>query len=535
MSAGIDGPRPRLGQIATLGLLVVAALASAALQRGDWWTAMPSTARLAMATALLAAYGALCTASMRGRRAASAPPMPGNDERIVVAWASQTGFAHELAQHTAATLRAAGVPAQALPLDTLDAATLPRLRRLLLIASTTGEGDPPDHALRFVREAMRDDAGLAGLEYGVLALGDANYARFCEFGRQLDRWLHRRGAHAMFDRVDVDAGDPGALRHWQHHLGLLAGRTDLPDWSPPHYGRWRLERREHLNPGSPGGAAFHLELSPPEGVAPGWTAGDIAEIGPRHAPARVDAWLAAHRLDGDAPVDRADAPRLRDALARARLPEAIGTRDPHAIVDALAPLPHREYSIASIARDGRVHLLVRQVRRPDGGIGLGSGWLTDAARVGDAIDLRIRRNPGFHPPDAATPLVLIGNGTGLAGLRAHWRLRGRQGRTWLLFGERTLERDFFHRDEIEAALRNGVLERVDLAFSRDGDGPRYVQDALRLQADRLRRWVEDGAAIYVCGSLDGMAPGVDAVLRETLGDAHVDALLADGRYRRDVY
>ncbi|HZX79484.1 MAG TPA: sulfite reductase flavoprotein subunit alpha, partial [Lysobacter sp.] len=250
----------------------------------------------------------------------------------------------------------------------------------------------------------------------------------------------------------------------------------------------------------------------------------------------VAAWLAAHGLDGDAPVDIADASTLRDALARAQLPDAVDERDPQAIAEALPALPHREYSIASTARDGRVHLLVRRVHRPDGMAGLGSGWLTEAARIGGTIDLRIRRNPGFHPPAADVPLILVGNGTGLAGLRAHWRDRAGTGaRTWLLFGERTRACDFFHREEIEAALASGLIERVDLAFSRDGDGPRYVQDALRAEAGRLRDWVDAGASIHVCGSLAGMAPGVDAVLRKALGDAVVDALLDAGRYRRDVY
>ncbi|HEY4559765.1 MAG TPA: sulfite reductase flavoprotein subunit alpha [Lysobacter sp.] len=533
MSDGASRGRARIGQIATLAVLALVALASARLQRGDWWIATPSSARILAATGLVLAWIALCVALLRYRR--PSPATETNGERIVVAWASQTGFAHELAQHTVGTLDAAGTPAQAVPLDALDAATLPRVRRLLLIASTTGEGDPPDHALRFVRDSMSRDAALAGVDYGVLALGDRNYAHFCEFGRQLDQWLHRSGAHALFDRIDVDAGDAGALRHWQHHVGLIAGRTDLPDWSPPRYERWRLAHRVHLNPGSPGGAAFHLELEPPEGVALDWTAGDIAEIGPRHAPARVEAWLAAHGLDGDARITAGDASTLREALLGARLPDTVDDRDPQAIVDARVPLPHREYSIASVPRDGRVHLLVRQARQPDGTPGLGSGWLTHGAQPGDTIELRIRRNPGFHSPDAGTPLILVGNGTGLAGLRAHWRLRGTQGRTWLLFGERTRACDFFHREEIEAALRDGVLERVDLAFSRDGDGPRYVQDALRLQADRLRNWIDEGAAIHVCGSLDGMAPGVDSVLREILGEERVETLLADGRYRRDVY
>ncbi|PZQ22238.1 MAG: oxidoreductase, partial [Stenotrophomonas acidaminiphila] len=81
----------------------------------------------------------------------------------------------------------------------------------------------------------------------------------------------------------------------------------------------------------------------------------------------------------------------------------------------------------------------------------------------------------------------------------------------------------------------GLLEHLDLAFSRDGGEHRYVQHALLAQADRVRRWIHEGAALYVCGSLAGMAPDVDATLRRILGDERIEALRADGRYRRDVY
>ena len=108
-------------------------------------------------------------------------------------------------------------------------------------------------------------------------------------------------------------------------------------------------------------------------------------------------------------------------------------------------------------------------------------------------------------------------------------------RNWLLFGERNRDRDFHYRDDIERWHCDGFIQRLDLAFSRDGDERRYVQHALRDAADVLRTWIDDGAAVLVCGSLQGMAPGVDAVLRETLGDARVEQLLLEGRYRRDVY
>lgn len=91
-------------------------------------------------------------------------------------------------------------------------------------------------------------------------------------------------------------------------------------------------------------------------------------------------------------------------------------------------------------------------------------------------------------------------------------------RPWLLYGERQAAHDRPCRDELEAWLASGVLARLDLAFSRDQARRVYVQDKLREQAALLRRWVDErGAALYVCGSLNGMAQGVDEALREVLG------------------
>ena len=149
----------------------------------------------------------------------------------------------------------------------------------------------------------------------------------------------------------------------------------------------------------------------------------------------------------------------------------------------------------------------------------------------------MRENRSFHPPEDARPLILIGNGTGIAGLRAHLHARARAGyrRNWLLFGERTAQHDFFFRSEIEAWRDTGVLERVDLAFSRDQAARRYVQHLVAAAAAEVRTWVSAGAAVYVCGSLQGMAGGVSDAFADALGAEALTRLIEEGRYRRDVY
>ena len=527
-----------------LSLLALAAIAAGActLQAGDWWPAMPRQGRWMAAAATMLTYALLCLWFLRPR-SARGPAGDGahpEGEPLLVAYASQTGFAQQLAERTAAALVAAGLPVKLLALGEVDRELLASTGRALFVASTTGEGDAPDPALAFVRDVMTGTASLQRLRYAVLALGDREYAHFCGFGHRLDDWLRQHGARPLFDLVEVDNADEGALRHWQHHLGQLSGMTDLPDWSAPRYEQWILRERRELNPGSVGGGAFLLSLVPPAGTSPQWQAGDIAEIGPRHPPAAVTALLARAGLDPAAEVIvDGESSSLGKSMQGSHLPaaEAIAGLSAQAVADRLEPLPHREYSISSLPADGLLQILLRRLLRADGTPGLASGWLCDHAPIGADIALRVRSNPNFHGPDPDRPMILIGNGTGMAGLRAHLkqRLAARSRRNWLLFGERNADRDFFHGEEIRAWHAQGLIERLDLAFSRDQPKRIHVQHVLLDAADVLRDWVHAGASIYVCGSLAGMAPGVDAVLRQVLGDAEVENLLASGRYRRDVY
>ncbi|MFK2918057.1 sulfite reductase flavoprotein subunit alpha [Dyella koreensis] len=458
---------------------------------------------------------------------------------ILVAYASQTGYAEQLAHQTAQSLLAARLRVRLAELGGLDVPVLRAAGRVLFVVSTTGEGDAPDSAAAFEQCCLRQVGKLDGLRYGLLALGDRDYENFCGFGHRLHHWLAQSGAQPLFDPVQVDNRDDGALRHWQHHLGLLSGANELPDWQPPQYQRWQLVECRLLNPGSAGGACFHLALRPLDGEL-AWQAGDLVEIEPRHAMSDISRWLDAAGFDGSFPLsDSERRESLAACLSRSHLPQPadVAGYTMEQLVTCLRSLPHREYSIASMPADGALHLLVRRMQRDDGTPGIGSGWLTQGAAEGGEVALRIRANPGFHMPAQDVPLILIGNGTGLAGLRALLKARVAAGhrRHWLLFGERHAAHDFFHRDEIERWQSSGHIERLDLAWSREAATPVYVQQRLAEAADELRRWVEQGAAIYVCGSLAGMAPGVDAVLRETLGSEQVEQLRMSGRYRRDVY
>ncbi len=352
--------------------------------------------------------------------------------------------------------------------------------RALFVASTTGEGDPPDGAVRFVREVMVQAPTLS-LHYGLLALGDRSYSQFCAWGRALDGWLRQQGATALFERIEVSNADPLALQAWRARIADLSGQA-IALWQEPEFDVWTLAERRELNAGSLGAPCFHIAFTPPPGAQ--WRAGDVLTV---------------------------------------QLP--------------LQPPQERDYSLASLPAEGKASLLIRQTRRPDGSLGVGSAWLTTQAEPGGTVRARLRSNVGFHAPDDARPMILIGNGTGIAGLRSLLveRIAARRHDNWLIFGERQATVDFHYRDELLNWQAQAQLAMLDLAFSRDGSGPRYVQDALRAQSERLREWIARGARVYVCGSAQGMATGVHEALIDILGASTVERLRDEERYRRDVY
>ncbi|MES2075020.1 MAG: sulfite reductase flavoprotein subunit alpha [Pseudomonadota bacterium] len=500
----------------------------------------------------------------------------------LLAYASQSGSAERLALRSAAALRQAGAAATVQSLDRLAPSDLLGYARVLLVASSFGEGEPPDGTRRFARLLKQADAAsLSGLRFGLLALGDRHYSDFCGFGRALDQRLRALGAKELFPAIEVDDGDAVALQRWSQSLAQLCGVDKLTGIAPgggavKHvngsaddanpasdpagaWQTWQLVERTLLNPGSQGGPLHEVVL---DGAGANWQAGALLEVLPRNPDGAVAAWLRQSGLDGHASVRLGSAVcSLHEALARSILPapavatssasvapassasaaptgsaSAAPTGPAQACADRLRPLAPRSYSLASLPQDGGLQLLVRQESHP-GGLGLGSGWLTAHAPLDTPIQARLQANPGFAPAEADGPAIFIGNGSGFAGLRAHLRARALAGRrrNWLLFGEREQAYDSICADEIAQWQAAGLLPRLDLVFSRDGARREYVQDRLRGAADELRGWIADGAVVYVCGSLQGMAGGVDAALVELLGADALDDLAAAGRYRRDVY
>ncbi|MFE1364188.1 molybdopterin-dependent oxidoreductase [Streptomyces anulatus] len=222
--------------------------------------------------------------------------------------------------------------------------------------------------------------------------------------------------------------------------------------------------------------------------------------------------------------------------------------------EVLGPLRPRLYSIASspLVDPHRMRLTVSVIRyeshRGRMRKGVASTFLADA-EPDSPLSVFVQRNDRFRPPaDPATPMIMVGPGTGVApflGFLEERRALGHPGPNWLFFGEQHRATDFYYRDELDALSRSGTLTRLDTAFSRDQRAKVYVQDRMREHGAQLWSWLRDGAHLYVCGDASRMAKDVDRALRDIAvahggldpdaAAAQVKQLASDRRYVRDVY
>lgn len=344
----------------------------------------------------------------------------------------------------------------------------------------------------------------------------------------------------------------------------------------------------------------HIELSLADSGLT-YQPGDALGVVPRNDPLLVDAILEKLSLSADAPVTvkqgtislgealsgtfeiTALTPRFldlwaeitgSDELQALRAPDQKEARaafqhnhhildvvgrfpapgiDAAKFVAGLRPLQPRLYSIASslAAAPDEAHLTVSTVRYTLHDLprtGVASGYLAARTEADATVPVYIQSNDHFHLPDDDVPILMIGAGTGVAPYRAFMQereARGASGRSWLFFGERNFRSDFLYQVEWQELIKNGVLSRLDLAFSRDAAPKTYVQDRLRRQGRDVYAWLEEGAYVYVCGDSAHMAPDVHAALTEIVAEhggldrdeagAYLSALQRDRRYRLDVY
>ena len=474
--------------------------------------------------------------TLAARQSATTQQIDPNAKPWLITYASQTGVAEQLAWRTATSLQEAKQPTTVKPIQQLTPQDLQQAEQVLFVVSTYGTGDAPDLASSFTKKVMRQTFDLSQMQYAVLALGSKEYPNsYCSFGHAIDAWLKQSKAQALFDLIEVDNANINDIQRWNQALSVITKHELHAMNIEKVFDQWMLSERYVLNPNSVGDPAFNIELTAPHDMT--WHAGDIAEIQPANSLIEIQEFLVKYQIPAHAVVESLNL-EIEQVLWDKNLRTDIQSfKTLEELLAQLPTLATREYSIASIPAQQRLRLVVRQKRDANNQLGLGSGWLTEFAQLKQEISLRIRTNESFHLIDDNRPIICIGNGTGIAGLMSLLQQRNRQNYTanWLIFGERQREHDFFYQETINAWKNMGTLQRLDLAFSRDQEQRIYVQDILRENAEELKHWIDQGAVIYVCGSIEGMASGVDHALNDILGEDKVDELRQSGRYRRDVY
>ncbi len=227
---------------------------------------------------------------------------------------------------------------------------------------------------------------------------------------------------------------------------------------------------------------------------------------------------------------------------------------PEELVKMLRKLQPRLYSVSSSpkAHPEEVHLTVATVKYESHGRqrkGVASTFL--AERAGHPVPVPLFFHSAKHfrlPEDGSLPVIMVGPGTGIAPFRAFLQDRkasGASGKNWLFFGDQKAAYDYLYREELEAMQAEGLLTRLDVAFSRDQEAKVYVQHRMLENAGELYKWLEEGAHFYVCGDASRMAKDVDAALHKVVETAggktaheaaeYVEALKKAKRYKRDVY
>jgi sulfite reductase (NADPH) flavoprotein alpha-component len=251
--------------------------------------------------------------------------------------------------------------------------------------------------------------------------------------------------------------------------------------------------------------------------------------------------------------------RLKDfnhgrEIVDALLAFAPGGLSAEALTSIFRKLPPRLYSIASspLAHSDEVHLTVAAVRYQTHGRerkGVCSTYLADLVKTGSPVQVFVQPNKNFRlPADGSTPVIMVGPGTGVAPFRAfveHRAALGSTGKNWLFFGDQHYTYDFLYQLEWQDFLKDGVLTRLDVAFSRDQPEKVYVQDRMIAQAKELYQWLQEGAHFYVCGDANRMAHDVhealitivenQAAITREAAEAYVEDLKKSKRYQRDVY
>jgi sulfite reductase (NADPH) flavoprotein alpha-component len=439
---------------------------------------------LALGVPVMGVSGTFMWLSARRSRPRFHGNVPLGKAETVILVGSEGGSTWGFAATLHKALREAGQKVHAASLASFNAAQLVHARRVIILASTYGNGDEPSSAKGFLAklEAMPvpPAASLA-----ILGFGDSSFPSFCGYAQQISALAAAKGWPQLLDIATVDRQSPQDFARWGRELGTVLG---LPlnlvhqPVLPPSVRLTLISRRD-----------FGAEVQAPSAIL-------------RFNVPKFSIW---QRLTGV-------------GFARFEAGDLLG------IVPEGSNIP-RFYSLASSINDNFIEIVVR--RQPGG---LCSGQLT-ALEPGRAVQAFLKPNPSFRMGEDMKPVILVGAGSGIGPLAGFIRANTQCRPMHLFFGMRHAASDFLYADELVQWSKAGRLTSIVTAASR-GRRPHYVQDALQAEAANVLHLIRQGARIMVCGGRE-MASGVSGALAQILAPAGLtpSMLRAEGRYVEDVY
>lgn len=579
----------------------------------------------------LSGYLAAATYSVNsvvGTPGAAPVELPGQNnaqpvsKEVTILFGSQTGNAQGLAKKSAKALEGKGFNVTVSAMSDFKPNQLKKLKNLLIIVSTHGEGEPPDNALSF-HEFLHGKRApkLDDLQFSVLSLGDSSYEYFCQTGKDFDKKLEELGGTRLYPRFDCDLDFEEPASEWiEGVIGSLntaqgessafeavAASVAAPT-AESVYTRtnpFKAEVLESLNLNGRGSnkETRHLEISL-EGSGITYQPGDSLGVYPENDPELVELLLAELKWESNQTVTinkQGDVRSLKEALTSQyeitvltkpllqKVAELSGNEElkellapgneekakayiegrdlvdlvrdfgpwgenAQEFVSILRKIPARLYSIASSlsANPDEVHLTIGAVRYESHGRerkGVCSTLCAERLQPGDTLPVFVQHNENFKlPENPDTPIIMVGPGTGVAPFRSFMQEReetGAEGKSWMFFGDQHFVTDFLYQTEWQKWLKDGVLTRMDVAFSRDTNEKVYVQHRMLEQSKDLFEWLEEGAVFYICGDEKNMAHDVHQTLLEIIekegnmtreqAEEYLANMQQQRRYQRDVY
>ena len=427
-------------------------------------------------------------------------------EETLVVYASQTGTAEKIARAKAAAL-SQQEQTSVVSMASLKLNTLSSVSKVIFVVSTYGEGEPPDAGRTFSKALKKASSNqsdyLSHLSFEVVGLGDKQYAAFCQFAVTLFDNISALGARALSPLTTLDSGKG-------EHLSLL-GALPQDEQHPTH--AFTLKNRVQLNEISLASGetsdepSDHSESKPSNPASPGLFGLSLNVDHSNHTQELHEQWEAGDVLEVLIPQQ------------------------------GQSPIVSRSYTIASVPQEHDVKLVVRQLVKDNGQLGLGSGLLTRSLPVSQPVQAYIRKNTSAIITNTQCPLLLIAAGSGIAGVRAQLAKRAlleNAGPVWIFFGERHPMQDDVLDKTLSPFQNSDCIFKKSVIFSRQKGGG-YVQQRLVEQRDEVKSFLGDTGQVYVCGHFEGMGQGVDMALQSILEAQAYNALADEGRYHRDLY